>query len=59
MVPLLRQSVYGRLAGYEDLNDAERLRKDRVLRRVVGGRATSKEAASTSEMARFETGVLT
>jgi hypothetical protein len=59
MVPLLRQSVYGRLAGYEDLNDAERLRVDPVLRRVVGGRATDREAASTSEMGRFETDMLT
>jgi hypothetical protein len=59
MVPLLRQSVYGRLAGYEDLNDAERLRVDPVMRRVVGGRATSREAASTSEMGRFETDMLT
>ena len=41
MVPLLRQSVYGRLAGYEDLNDAERLRVDPVMRCVVGGRATA------------------
>jgi len=24
----LRQSVFGRLAGYEDVNDAERLRHD-------------------------------
>jgi hypothetical protein len=23
--PLLRQSIYGRLAGYDDANDAERL----------------------------------
>ena len=59
MVPLFRQSVYGRLAGYEDLNDAERLRVDPVLRRVVGGRATNREAASTSEMGRFETDMLT
>ena len=58
MVPLLRQSVYGRLAGYEDLNDAERLRVDPVMRRVVGGRATSRDAASTSEMGRFETEML-
>ena len=28
LVGLLRQSVFGRLAGYEDLNDAERLRHD-------------------------------
>jgi hypothetical protein len=31
---------------------------DPVMRRVVGGRATSREAASTSEMGRFETGML-
>ena len=28
LVGLLRQSVYSRLAGYEDTNDAERLAKD-------------------------------
>ena len=29
---LLRQSVYGRLAGYEDVNDAERLSLDSTMR---------------------------
>lgn len=55
LLAMLRQAVYGRLAGYEDVNDAERLRVDPAMRRVVGGRANTKEAASTSEMSRFET----
>jgi len=58
MVSLLRQSVYGRLAGYEDLNDADRLRVDPAMRYVVGGRATERQAASTSQMGRFETALL-
>ena len=36
---LLRRSVFGRLAGYEDVNDAERLRHNPVMRWVVGGQA--------------------
>jgi Transposase DDE domain group 1 len=55
---LLRQSIYSRLAGYEDLNDAERLRFDPTMRTVVGGRAKDHTAASTSEIARFETEAL-
>ena len=31
LVGLLRQSVFGRLAGYEDVNDAERLRHDPAI----------------------------
>ena len=31
---LLRQSVYSRLVGYEDLNDAERLSADPAFRRI-------------------------
>jgi Transposase DDE domain group 1 len=55
---LLRQSIYSRLAGYEDLNGAERLRVDPTIRTVVGGRAKDHTAASTSEIARFETETL-
>ena len=47
MLAMLRQSVYGRLAGYEDVNDADRLRVHPAMRRIVGGRAKEKEAAST------------
>ena len=54
-----RQSVFGRLAGYEDVNDADRLAHDPAMRWVVGGRAVSGQAASTSQMGRFETEVLT
>src|SRR5947208_6564522 len=47
--------VFGRLAGYEDVNDAERLRHDPAMRSIVGGKATSGCAASPSQMGRFET----
>jgi glutathione S-transferase len=52
---LLRQSVFGRLAGYEDVNDAERLFRDPAMRWVVGDRATTGSAASATQMGRFET----
>jgi hypothetical protein len=39
LLALLRQSLYSRLAGYEDVNDAEGLCLDPALRIVVGGRA--------------------
>src|SRR5258708_40357124 len=52
---LFRQSVFGRLAGYEDVNDAERLRHDLAMRWIVGGKAAQGCAASPSQMGRFET----
>jgi len=58
MTALLRQAILGRLAGYEDTNDADRLRVDPAMRHVVGGRARELLGASTSEMSRFETELL-
>ena len=55
LIGMLRQSVFGRLAGYEDVNDADRLGRDPAMRWIVGGRAATKQAASTSQMGRFET----
>jgi hypothetical protein len=55
---LLRQSVFSRLAGYEDVNDADRLCSDPVMRQLVGGRAVEGCAASASAMGRFETQML-
>jgi hypothetical protein len=45
LVGLLRQSIFSRLAGYEDVNDADRLCRDPVMRQLVGGRAMKREAA--------------
>jgi hypothetical protein len=59
LVGLLRQSVFGRLAGYEDMNDAERLTRDPAMRWVVGGHAVARQAASASQIGRFETEWLT
>ena len=59
-VALLRQSVYSRLAGYEDTNDAERLADDPTMRIIVRRRGgPERPAASTNTMGRFETEVLT
>jgi hypothetical protein len=55
LLGLLRQAVYGRLAGYEDANDAVRLARDPAMRAIVGREGLDRPAASTSQMGRFET----
>ncbi len=50
-----RQSVFGRLGGYDDVNDADRLGRDPAMRWIVGGKAIERQAASTSQMGRFKT----
>ena len=59
LVPLLRQSIYSRLAGYDDTNDAERLSQDPAMRVVVGWQGSDRNAARTNTMSRFETETLT
>ena len=44
-----------RFAGYDDVNDAERLHYDPAMRWIVSGKAASDRAASASQMGRFET----
>ncbi len=42
LVEQFRQSVFGRLGGYDDVNDADRLSLDLVMRWIVGGRGRRK-----------------
>ena len=58
LVGMLRQSVFGRLAGYEDVNDAERLRHDPAMRWIVGGKAAHGSTASPSQIASRQSGSL-
>ena len=41
LLGLLRQAIYGRLAGYEDVNDAERLARDPAMRASSAVRAST------------------
>jgi len=58
MMGQFRQSLFGRVGGYEDVNDAERLGRDPAMQWIVGGKAVERQAASTSQMGRFETELL-
>jgi hypothetical protein len=52
---LLRQSVYSRLAGYEDLNGAERLSQDPTFRLIGSEKIWGRGAALSSRLQSFET----
>src|SRR3954466_7969281 len=56
LLGLWRQAVYGRLAGYEDVNDAERLARDPAMCAIVGREGIDRRPAAGSELGRFETG---
>src|SRR3984893_8923909 len=55
----LRQSVYSRLAGYEDMNDAERVSQDPTFRLIGSEKIWERGAALTSRLQSFETDLLT
>ncbi len=55
MTGQFRQSIFGRLGGYDDVNDAERLLCDPAMRAIVNSTGLDRRAASTSQMGRFET----
>ena len=58
LADLLRQSVYSRLAGYEDMNDAERLSHDPTFRLIGSEKIWERGAALTSRLQTFETEML-
>jgi len=59
LADLLRQSVYSRLAGYEDLNDPARLSADPTFRLIGSPKIWDRGAALTSTLHWFETELLT
>jgi hypothetical protein len=59
LADLVRQSVYRRLAGYEDVNDAERVSHDPTFRLIESEQIWERGAALTSRMHSFETELLT
>ena len=59
LADLLRQSVYSRLAGYADLNDAVRVSADPTFRLIGSPTRWDRGAALTSTLHWFETELLT
>ena len=58
LADLFRQSVYSRIAGYEDVNDAERLSQDPTFRLIGSEKTWDRGAALTSRLQTFETEML-
>ena len=58
LADLLRQSVYSRLAEYEDVNDAERLSQDPTFRLIGSEKIWERGAAPSSRLQSFETELL-
>ena len=58
LTDLLRQSVYSRLVGYEDVNDAEYLSQDPTFRLSGSEKIWEHGAALTSKLQSFETELL-
>src|SRR5215469_14621546 len=58
LADLLRQSIYSRLAGYEDTNDADRLAEDPTFRMLASRERRDTKVALTSTLHWFETEVL-
>jgi Transposase DDE domain group 1 len=58
LTDLFRQSVYSRIAGYEDVNDAERVSQDPTFRLIGSEKTWDRGAALTSRLQTFETEML-
>jgi hypothetical protein len=59
LTDLVPHSIYSRLAGYEDVNDAERLSQDRAFRLIGSEKVLERGAALTSRLQSFKTELLT
>src|SRR5215471_12492388 len=58
LADLFRQSIYSRMAGYEDVNDAERLSQDPAFRLIGSDKVWDRGVALTSRLQTFETEML-
>ncbi len=58
LADLARQSVYSRLAGYEDLNDAVRVSANPIFRLLGSKKNWDRGGALTSQLQTFETELL-